>query len=227
MDYNLLLIARVKEELHAGLHTGLIRALGGTGGVVTSAGLVFAFTMLAMLISDLRTIGQLGSTVCIGLLLDTLVVRSFVVPAIVTILGKWFWWPTLVRSPGATAIRTDRSTAMNWNLWNYLTAITFALALVFATCASIYVGRVLRQKPVPLTNEINSVPTVLGKLRKRVALEDYEKPLANQIVDARRPLMAFSIPAAFFTVRCSTSSAASSTCTAPSRPSGPTSGSSR
>ena len=48
-DYNLLLIARVKEELHAGLNTGLIRALGSTGGVVTSAGLVFAFTMLAML----------------------------------------------------------------------------------------------------------------------------------------------------------------------------------
>jgi len=97
-DYNLLLIARVKEELHAGLHTGLIRALGSTGGVVTSAGLVFAFTMLAMLISDLRTIGQLGSTVCIGLLLDTLTVRSFVVPSIVSILGKWFWWPTPVRS---------------------------------------------------------------------------------------------------------------------------------
>jgi len=66
--------------------------------VVTSAGLVFAFTMLAMLISDLRTIGQLGSTVCIGLLLDTLTVRSFVVPSIVSILGKWFWWPTPVRS---------------------------------------------------------------------------------------------------------------------------------
>jgi len=97
-DYNLLLIARVKEELHAGLHTGLIRALGSTGGVVTSAGLVFAFTMLAMLSSDLRTIGQIGSTVCIGLLLDTLIVRSFVVPCILSILGKWFWWPTLVRS---------------------------------------------------------------------------------------------------------------------------------
>ena len=69
-----------------------------TGGVVTSAGLVFAFTMLAMLSSDLRTIGQIGSTVCIGLLLDTLIVRSFVVPSILSILGKWFWWPTLVRS---------------------------------------------------------------------------------------------------------------------------------
>lgn len=97
-DYNLLLIVRVKEELHAGIHTGLIRALGSTGGVVTSAGLVFAFTMLAMLTSDLRTIGQVGSTVCIGLLLDTLIVRSFVVPCILRILGPWFWWPTLVRS---------------------------------------------------------------------------------------------------------------------------------
>jgi transport protein len=97
-DYNLLLIARVKEELGAGIHTGLIRALGSTGGVVTSAGLVFAFTMLAMLTSDLRTIGQVGSTVCIGLLLDTLIVRSFIVPCILRILGPWFWWPTLVRT---------------------------------------------------------------------------------------------------------------------------------
>ena len=96
-DYNLLLIVRVKEELHAGLNTGLIRALGSTGGVVTSAGLVFAFTMLAMLTSDLRTIGQVGSTVCIGLLLDTLIVRSFVVPCILRLMGPWFWWPTFVR----------------------------------------------------------------------------------------------------------------------------------
>ncbi|WP_374159973.1 RND family transporter [Mycobacterium sp. G7A2] len=96
-DYNLLLISRVKEETGAGLNTGLIRALGSTGSVVTSAGLVFAFTMLAMLIGDLRTIGQLGSTVCIGLLLDTLVVRSFVVPCMMRLLGPWFWWPTLIR----------------------------------------------------------------------------------------------------------------------------------
>lgn len=96
-DYNLLLIARLKEEVHAGINTGLVRALGSTGGVVTSAGLVFAFTMLAMLSSDLRTIGQVGSTVCIGLLLDTLIVRSFIVPCLVRLLGPWFWWPTFVR----------------------------------------------------------------------------------------------------------------------------------
>jgi transport protein len=102
-DYNLLLIARVREEIGigyqtTGLHTALIRALGSTGGVVTSAGLVFAFTMLAMLVSDLSTIAQVGSTVCIGLLLDTLIVRSFVVPSLIRLLGPWFWWPTLVRS---------------------------------------------------------------------------------------------------------------------------------
>ncbi|WP_194163704.1 RND family transporter [Mycolicibacterium sp. P1-5] len=102
-DYNLLLIARVKEEIGVGyqttgLHTGLIRALGSTGGVVTSAGLVFAFTMLAMLASDLRTIAQVGTTVCIGLLLDTLIVRSFIVPSLIRLLGPWFWWPTLVRA---------------------------------------------------------------------------------------------------------------------------------
>jgi hypothetical protein len=89
---------------------------------------------------------------------------------------------------------------MNWGLWNYLTAISFALEVVLATCAAIYVARILRRTPVPLTNEVNAVPTVLGKLRKKVPLEDYEKPLATQVVDARRPLMAFSIPAAFMTV---------------------------
>ena len=94
---NLLLIKPGQRD-SCRVRTGLIRALGSTGGLVTSAGLVFAFTMLAMLTSDLRTIGQVGSTVCIGLLLDTLIVRSFVVPCILRILGPWFRWSTLVRS---------------------------------------------------------------------------------------------------------------------------------
>jgi RND superfamily putative drug exporter len=52
-DYNLLLVARIKEELPAGIDTGIIRAMGGTGKVVTNAGLVFAATMMALLVSDL------------------------------------------------------------------------------------------------------------------------------------------------------------------------------
>src|SRR6201996_5208738 len=75
-DYNLLLVSRFKEEIHGGLKTGIIRSMAGTGGVVTAAGLVFAFTMASMLGSDLRVLGQFGSTVCVGLLLDTLIVRA-------------------------------------------------------------------------------------------------------------------------------------------------------
>jgi RND superfamily putative drug exporter len=96
-DYNLLLVSRFKEEIHAGLNTGTIRAMGGTGSVVTSAGLVFAFTMMSMAVSQLQIIGQVGTTIGLGLLFDTLVVRSFMMPAIATLLGKWFWWPQIVR----------------------------------------------------------------------------------------------------------------------------------
>ncbi|WP_319437530.1 RND family transporter [Mycobacterium sp. RTGN5] len=96
-DYNLLLVSRIKEELSAGINTGIIRAMGGTGKVVTNAGLVFAFTMAAMVTSDLQIIGQVGTTVGLGLLFDTLVVRSFMTPAIAVLLGRWFWWPQRVR----------------------------------------------------------------------------------------------------------------------------------
>ena len=105
-DYNLLLVARMKEELPAGLDTGLIRAMGGTGKVVTSAGLVFAFTMGSMAASDLITLGQVGSTIAIGLMFDTLVVRSFMLPSIAALLGRWFWWPQRVRPrPASTLLR--------------------------------------------------------------------------------------------------------------------------
>jgi len=96
-DYNLLLISRFKEEIGAGLKTGIIRAMAGTGGVVTSAGLVFAATMSSFVFSDLRIIGQMGTTIGLGLLFDTLIVRSFMTPSIATLLGHWFWWPQRVR----------------------------------------------------------------------------------------------------------------------------------
>jgi len=96
-DYNLLLVSRFKEEIHAGLNTGIIRAMGGTGSVVTSAGLVFAFTMMSMSVSSLIVIGQVGTTIGLGLLFDTLVIRSFMTPSIAALMGKWFWWPQHVR----------------------------------------------------------------------------------------------------------------------------------
>ena len=107
-DYNLLLVARMKEEIGAGIRTGIIRAMGGTGKVVTNAGLVFAFTMASMIFSDLLIIGQLGTTIGLGLLFDTLVVRSFMTPSIAALLGRWFWWPQTVRPrPASFMLRSE------------------------------------------------------------------------------------------------------------------------
>lgn len=106
-DYNLLLALRIKQEAAAGLRTGIIRAFGGTGGVVTVAGIVFGLTMLALLSSSVLSIAQIGTTIAVGLLLDTLVVRAFVVPSIVALLGRWFWWPSpLPRRAAATEVKT-------------------------------------------------------------------------------------------------------------------------
>ena len=66
-DYNLLLISRFKEEIHAGLKTGIIRAMAGSGSVVTSAGIVFAVTMCAFVFSGFQVLGQIGTTIGLGL----------------------------------------------------------------------------------------------------------------------------------------------------------------
>src|SRR5258705_6576490 len=97
-DYNLLLVSRFKEEIHAGIKTGIIRSMAGTGAVVTSAGLVFAFTMMSMMVSSLVVAGQGGTTIGIGLLFDTLIIRSFMTPSIAAAMGRWFWWPQNVRA---------------------------------------------------------------------------------------------------------------------------------
>jgi RND superfamily putative drug exporter len=92
-DYNLLLTARLKEESPAGLRTGMVRTFDGTGAVVTTAGIVFGLTMFALMRSAILSIAQIGTTVGLGLILDTLVVRTFVVPGLAGMLGRWFWWP--------------------------------------------------------------------------------------------------------------------------------------
>ncbi|BBX10480.1 RND family transporter [Mycolicibacterium aichiense] len=99
-DYNLLLVSRFKDEIHAGLKTGIIRSMAGTGSVVTSAGLVFAATMAGMMFSKLVVLAQMGSTIAIGLLIDTFIVRSLLMPSIATMLGRWFWWPQVVYPRG-------------------------------------------------------------------------------------------------------------------------------
>ncbi|MGY4653730.1 MMPL/RND family transporter [Mycobacterium sp. URHB0021] len=107
-DYNLLLVSRFKEEIPAGINTGIIRSMAGSGSVVTAAGLVFAFTMASFIFSDLLVLGQIGTTIALGLLFDTLIVRSFMTPSIAALLGRWFWWPVKVRQrPARTAPSGD------------------------------------------------------------------------------------------------------------------------
>ncbi|BBZ79077.1 membrane protein [Mycolicibacterium anyangense] len=109
-DYNLLLVSRFKDEIHAGLKTGIIRSMAGTGGVVTSAGLVFAATMAGMMFSQLTVLAQMGSTIAIGLLIDTFIVRSLLMPSIATMLGRWFWWPQVVYPRGDNHFRARQAT---------------------------------------------------------------------------------------------------------------------
>jgi RND superfamily putative drug exporter len=97
-DYNLLLLSRYREELPAGIKTGLIRAMAGSGNVVVTAAFVLAGTMLALLSSDVINIGQSGSTICIGLIFDMLIVRLFLVMPLARLLGPWFWWPQRIPS---------------------------------------------------------------------------------------------------------------------------------
>ena len=97
-DYNLLLISRFKEEIGAGLKTGIIRAMAGTGAVVTVCWPRFRRSPCPRSCSaDLRVLGQIGTTIGLGLLFDTLIVRSFMTPSIAALLGRWFWWPQRVR----------------------------------------------------------------------------------------------------------------------------------
>jgi RND superfamily putative drug exporter len=71
--------------------------MGGSGSVVTSAGLVFALTMAVMGFSELKILAQVGTTIGMGLLFDTLVISAFMTPSIAALLGRWFWWPRVVR----------------------------------------------------------------------------------------------------------------------------------
>ncbi|MFI9828945.1 MMPL family transporter [Streptomyces sp. NPDC051913] len=102
VDYNIFLMSRVREEaLRHGTRQGVLRGLVGTGGVITSAGVVLAATFAALGVIPLAFLVQIAFIVAFGVLLDTLVVRSLLVPALARDLGPVAWWP------GAKAFPTD------------------------------------------------------------------------------------------------------------------------
>jgi RND superfamily putative drug exporter len=101
VDYNIFLVTRAQEESASlGLKEGMIKALSSTGGVITSAGILLAAVFAVLGVLPLIALTQIGIIVCIGVLLDTLLVRTVIVPALAFIAGEKFWWPrkSLVQS---------------------------------------------------------------------------------------------------------------------------------
>jgi uncharacterized membrane protein YdfJ with MMPL/SSD domain len=103
MDYNIFLIGRVKEEVRLhGTLDGTKLALARTGGIITSAGIIVAGTFASMMSASILGLLQIGFAVAFGVLLDTFVVRTTLVPALVVLLGRWSWWPSHLRGPKDT-----------------------------------------------------------------------------------------------------------------------------
>ncbi|GIH96568.1 MMPL family transporter [Planobispora siamensis] len=102
VDYNIFLMSRVREEtVRHGAREGVLRGLVTTGGVITSAGVVLAATFAALVVIPLAFLVQIAFIVAFGVLLDTLVVRSLLVPALVRELGPRAWWPSRLGRTGA------------------------------------------------------------------------------------------------------------------------------
>jgi RND superfamily putative drug exporter len=94
VDYNIFLVTRAAEEgRDHGPREGMLRALTATSGVITSAGILLAAVFAVLGVLPLVVLAQLGVVICIGVLLDTLVVRTVLVPAIAVTMGDAFWWP--------------------------------------------------------------------------------------------------------------------------------------
>ena len=103
VDYNIFLIARAREEtIKHGSRAGILRALAVTGAVITSAGIVLAGTFSVLAVLPLTFLTELGFVVAFGVLLDTFLVRSILVPALALDLGDKFWWPSALSKGGAS-----------------------------------------------------------------------------------------------------------------------------
>jgi RND superfamily putative drug exporter len=102
IDYNIFLMTRVREEtLTHGTREGVIRGLAVTGGVITSAGAVLAATFVVLGVLPIVFLAEIGFAVAFGVLLDTIVVRSILVPALSHEIGKKIWWPSKLATEGA------------------------------------------------------------------------------------------------------------------------------
>ncbi|WP_293320758.1 RND family transporter [Mycobacterium sp.] len=127
-DYNMLLISRIRDESPHGVRVGVIRTVGTTGGVITSAGLIFAASMFGLMTASIYTMAEAGFILGMGILIDTFVVRTITVPALAAMIGQRNWWPSNL---GKSPAQVYRAQQLKQSQRNHLT------------------GRLVRMKVIP------------------------------------------------------------------------------
>ncbi len=114
-DYNIFLVSRIREESQRlPLKEAISQAIAGTGGVITSCGIILAGTFATLIFTPLQMVMQIGTAIVIGVLVDTFIVRALLVPANATLAGRWSWWPSSLSkrvvdiSPGGSPSRAQK-----------------------------------------------------------------------------------------------------------------------
>jgi uncharacterized membrane protein YdfJ with MMPL/SSD domain len=178
-DYNIFIMSRVREEAEAGyeIHEAVSRGLVLTGRVITSAGVILAGTFAALLIAPLPNLRQIGFGIGVGILIDTFIVRTLIVPSATMLLGRWAFWP---RIPG------DSRAAAPIRRRHVVVAVVAVTALVIALLA-IAAGR---GTPSPVTVvAAGAVPTPAGSAEAS-ATQPSDPTAATDVPDGAVPATA-------------------------------------
>jgi predicted RND superfamily exporter protein len=155
-DYNIFVTSRIREELASGKPPAEAAAAGlvQTGRVITSAGLILAGTFAALLVAPLPNLRQMGFAVAVGILIDTFIVRSMLVPAATVLLGRWAFWPGYQRERG------ERLNPRHLRIAGAGVAI-FAVSLIAIGLTSTQptpINRIASQAPEPTSDAVGTTP---------------------------------------------------------------------
>ena len=179
-DYNMLLISRIRDESPHGVRVGVIRTVGSTGGVITSAGLIFAASMFGLMTASIYTMAEAGFILGMGILIDTFLVRTITVPALAAMIGQKNWWPSHL---GKTAAQVNAAAVTRHRQRAQLSDLLVRLKIVPSqksqTCVDSTAGDQARVPP--------------ERSRERQATSDVVPPRLN---------MANHQTTSFTTIRC-------------------------
>ena len=178
-DYNIFIMSRIREEADAGheIHEAVTRGLTLTGKVITSAGIVLAGTFAALMLAPLPNLRQIGFGISVGILIDTFLVRSLIVPAATMLLGRWAFWPRIPTTAGvAREPVRRRHVGLAGAGIAVLAALLFALASSGGGSAPISVIAASAQAPV--TAGTDSATTTTAGTEPDPAIAGVTEPAA-------------------------------------------------